>query len=113
MKLYSSTPWIEELQRHWTQTKKQHHPEHATAISYVDNFGDKRVCGGPGLKASQAYPRAFGAAVAEAFLRNQSLGKHPIVNATFDKARNLKLEGDEDLWEEACLGPVFKYLLKK
>ena len=73
-----------------------------------------KVKGGPGLKASQAYPDLFGQKVAETFLRHRGpLRQHPEYHSTFVRAHSLlKLTGGEDLWQDADLKPVMDYLMK-
>ena len=41
-----------------------------TVISYVDKKGEKKCCGGPGLKGTQTYPYAFGDSIAQLYKRH-------------------------------------------
>jgi hypothetical protein len=72
--LVGTAPYLRSLERRMAEAER-HNLEcmqaaakaAATALKYIDRNGDWRVQGGPGLKATQAYPIGFGAAHALAY----------------------------------------------
>ncbi|CAK8996761.1 unnamed protein product [Durusdinium trenchii] len=67
--LYSSCKWIQEL---YLPLPSDREWDGDISIKYIDSSGHHRVQGGPGLKASQYYPKLFGHAVAQLWERYQS-----------------------------------------
>ena len=85
--------------------KLKHHAddivEHDSITGQVNGIGDK-------LKATQAYPKAYGVAVAMAFSDDQAVCE---VSSDSDSSKD---EGEmahpEDLWPDAELAPVCSWL---
>lgn len=87
------------------------------SIKYVDLAGRARVCGGPELKGTQAYPDAFGARLAELFYQHLESTRDVDVSSEDSDldgdtiSRFLGAAGeDEDMWEDAKMGEVVAWL---
>ena len=78
----------------------------------VDKHGAPAVCGGRGLKQTQAYPRAFGKAIAKhlraADPQPWALGPDFVVNQK--DFPPLRLEASDDAWGDAQLAGVYQLL---
>ena len=85
--------------------------ESTDIVKIYTSGGKRRVTGGPGLKATQAYPAEFGQAVGEAFMRNIPSGCPKLATRSFSP-QNIDLSDamDSDPWEDACLPEVLSYL---
>ena len=115
LKLFSNRQWVGQL-----VTKL---PAGFTAVgaqttrAYQDASGTPRVTGGPGLKASQAYPRRFGDAVAKVYSRNSpsrpgasaAESQRPTMKEAQKIIRELR-ETDSDRWSDAGMDEVLTYL---
>jgi hypothetical protein len=90
-------------------------------VRYAKEEGRVKVYGGPQLKATQAYPKMFGVAMAKLYselapsLRTQatnhmaacSSSARPIFRNTLDL---LAPNPDVDPWHDACLMSVFEFV---
>ena len=80
----------------------------------VDSYGRATVTGGPGLKATQAYPPAFGRKVADEFIKH----RQPVLPTPSWKTRvslqsvrcKLAQLDRSDDWDDAKLDNVLRYL---
>jgi len=61
--LYSSHKWVSEINDYQTTPGHTPHEKNDMMVTWTDAKGRKKCAGGPGLKASQAYPYGFGQAV--------------------------------------------------
>jgi hypothetical protein len=76
-----------------------------------DSNGRKRVSGGPKLKSSQAYPLAFGRAVARTFVDHSAKLSSGELNVQQKKAKGRRPSATKVCWSDADLNPVFNFLL--
>ena len=72
--LYSNKPWISEIDsfKHGRPPKLQ---REKTYTLEIDERGNKKVYGGPGLKQTQRYPAKFGIALAKLWRKRSDVGK--------------------------------------
>jgi hypothetical protein len=107
--LYSSSDWINAMQRSLDRTKlkKQDAGKNLDiARQYVDTAGRRRVQGGHGLKATQAYPDGFGVSLAAEYKARAYGNLPPFVTPWAD------LPNPQD-WEAAAqLDLVFSQMAK-
>ena len=87
-----------------------------THVSYKDESGQTRYTGGPDLKSSQAYPKEFGEHVQQLFdLHKRDLDEWADRIAT--RAAQTSIQPADwaggDVWSDADLSPVFRWLLKQ
>ena len=64
----------------------------------------KGVTGGPDLKSTQAYPEAFGDAIAGLHLRH--IARAPCGDGVTSREALMRLDASDDPWDDACLEPI-------
>ena len=111
-KLYSNRPWVADLQKKVpanTKFAKLDIVRHG-----VNDRGQKTVTGGKQLKATQAYPRNFGKAVSNCFIKNRGpekiQAKVPPGTTVLERKRFVRLGPTDDPWDDADLKAVCVFL---
>ena len=112
MKLFANKPWIGQLVRP-VPDDADFSNNNISVYSYKN--GKKQVTGGPGLKATQAYPKAFGQEVARCYAANSGMAaEREEAYTTVGKAKRtlavLHSRAKQDLWSDAEVQQVIDYL---
>ena len=109
LKLYSNEQWIEQLYKKLPSEQK--FTNNTVTKSYLNSNGEKKVTGGKGLKATQAYPLPFGMAVGRAYVKNLREKASPAPEMTLSAVtKAIASMTDADTWCDAELPAVRAYL---